>query len=495
MGGFGFNFGRPEEGYPTRYPDKYSPAHTDVLTAGFITVFSILAIASFAIIPAYGSFKRKLFLFVRIVCSIAIGGVILVGNYGHNWEKGEVSMSAPYKPGLPDEVQGKLALHIELRGINITLKGGPAKHDAKHKESSHIDVSPLAKETIDYNEHFSWEWAQGRFGFGKYAGRFSREFRAAVIRGVPLPILQTAEYFTFDGEGIRFGRHYRLAGWYTHLILWFAFGTWLITNILFCMVIRTAAFFLFITGCLQISAVAVWTFVRNPIELQIPFQSADGFKDIHLKTHYGLDYYLVFANGLFCVILAGIITLMDTLMPDETYQYFGIDPLTIYDELLLSQEEIREENKRRSILHGKNSSDIEMQSAFINPNPSGGTEDGEDATGRQTFLKRRSNLAGAIVRSSFRHIKPRIPRRSKGVSGVSQSPYPEGEARKPLLRSRESSDDEGGEKSNDPQGSWPIPSSSSSPTRSQSPSHKGLPPPIPIKKGPPPLPPVQRRHQ
>lgn len=80
--------------------------------------------------------------------------------------------------------------------------------------------TPLANERINYNEHFSWEWAQGRFGFGKYAGRFSREFRAGVIRGLPLPILQVAEYFTFDGEGIRFGRHYRQAGWYTHLILW-----------------------------------------------------------------------------------------------------------------------------------------------------------------------------------------------------------------------------------------------------------------------------------
>jgi dual oxidase maturation factor 1 len=82
------------------------------------------------------------------------------------------------------------------------------------------ETSSLEHEIIDYNEHFSWEWAQGRFGFGKYAGQFSKDFRAASERGVPLPILQIAEYFTFDGEGIRFGRYYRLAGWYSHLLMW-----------------------------------------------------------------------------------------------------------------------------------------------------------------------------------------------------------------------------------------------------------------------------------
>lgn len=78
----------------------------------------------------------------------------------------------------------------------------------------------LSNEHIDYNEHFSWEWSQGRFGFGYYAGRFNRDYRRAVYRGLPIPILQLAEYFTFDGEGIRFGRHYKTAGYYAHIMMW-----------------------------------------------------------------------------------------------------------------------------------------------------------------------------------------------------------------------------------------------------------------------------------
>lgn len=52
------------------------------------------------------------------------------------------------------------------------------------------------------------------------AGRFNKEYRAAQFRGLPLPILWIAEYFTFDGEGIRWGRHYRQAGWFSHILLW-----------------------------------------------------------------------------------------------------------------------------------------------------------------------------------------------------------------------------------------------------------------------------------
>lgn len=78
------------------------------------------------------------------------------------------------------------------------------------------------QERINYNEAFRWAdpWAQGRLGFGRFAGRFNREFRADQFRGVPYPIQWIAEYFTLDGEQIRWGRRFRVAGWYTHILLW-----------------------------------------------------------------------------------------------------------------------------------------------------------------------------------------------------------------------------------------------------------------------------------
>lgn len=60
-----------------------------------------------------------------------------------------------------------------------------------------------------------------------------QEFRAAQYRGLPLPILWIVDYFVIDGEGQRYGRFYRTAGWYTHILMWTAFPCWLLAVILF----------------------------------------------------------------------------------------------------------------------------------------------------------------------------------------------------------------------------------------------------------------------
>lgn len=75
-------------------------------------------------------------------------------------------------------------------------------------------------ETIVYNEHLSWMWDQGRPGYGTQAGHFAHSYKHSEFRGAPLPILQIAEYFNIDGEFIRWGRYYRIAGYYAHILLW-----------------------------------------------------------------------------------------------------------------------------------------------------------------------------------------------------------------------------------------------------------------------------------
>lgn len=104
--------------------------------------------------------------------------------------------------------------------------------------------------------------------------------------------------------------------------------------------VRTAAWFLLITGGLQICAVGVWTFLRNPIELHIPFQTEDGHHETILMTKYGVDYYLVLANGIFCTILSAIIWSLDKWKPEEMCQCFGIDKLSIYDPVVLCKKKL-----------------------------------------------------------------------------------------------------------------------------------------------------------
>ena len=53
----------------------------------------------------------------------------------------------------------------------------------------------------------------------------NQKFREWQFRGYPQIITELAEYFTLDAEDIRWQRWYRIAGWYAHIALWFAFPT------------------------------------------------------------------------------------------------------------------------------------------------------------------------------------------------------------------------------------------------------------------------------
>ncbi|KRT82502.1 hypothetical protein AMK59_4481, partial [Oryctes borbonicus] len=206
--------------------------------------------------------------FIRVTISLLIGLFIILGNIGQEWEVGHIKSGTPYRAGTHQEINASIGLKIGLRSINVTLKSSPQE-------------SNLPNEIINYNERFSWEWDQGRFGFGPYAGRLQREFREAQRIGLPLPILWVVDYFVIDGEGFRHGRFYRTAGWYAHIATWTAFPCWILANVLFRSVIQYGAYFLAITGGLLLFSNLLWVVIRNPLPLVIPFEH------MTLTTTYG----------------------------------------------------------------------------------------------------------------------------------------------------------------------------------------------------------------
>jgi len=81
---------------------------------------------------------------------------------------------------------------------------------------------PFPNEKINYVESFNWapQWKQGRLDFGEFGGQLRQRYRKAQYRGMPYPILWVAEHFLLDGEQFRWYRKFRVAGWYTHILLW-----------------------------------------------------------------------------------------------------------------------------------------------------------------------------------------------------------------------------------------------------------------------------------
>lgn len=293
-----------ENGFPTYYGEVKTAWQADILEAGLIFAFCILALAFFAILPGVQG-KQRIFNFVWIVVSLFIGAVILVTNFSLEWEASSTHATTKYKAGTGKDINASIGVHIGLRGVNITLKGEP-----EHQ----------LNETINYNEEFSWSWRQGRLGFGPFASEFNQEYRAAQFRGVPLPILWIAEYFTFDGEGIRWGRLYRESGLYAHMLLWLAFPLWLLSNILFLVLLRYGAYFLIMTGTSMCTANVIKHFLRNPLELTIPF-SAEHI----LVFHYGTAFWLCLGTGFLCILCGFIILIMDLRLPEMIANFFGVD--------------------------------------------------------------------------------------------------------------------------------------------------------------------------
>ncbi|KAG7211270.1 hypothetical protein KM043_010577 [Ampulex compressa] len=323
-----FQFGRVN-GFPSQYLDEKSAVTIDVTDAIFIAIFIIIGVAYFSIVPGYSK-KRSIYMMVKVTFSVTIGCLLIVENFGQEWEVGFVKAMTPYRAGQGQEIDAEMGVKIGFRSVNITLYAKPEIY------------TPLGQEKINYNERFWWTWDQGRLGFGPYAGLLQRSLREAQRRGLPIPILWIAEYFTIDGEGIRFGRFYRTAGWYCHILLWTAFAIWILANIFLQTVGRYAAYSIGTVGGIQLLACIVWISVHNPNPLVIPFA------DKAIRMHLGVHFWMTLVCGVVCLLLAMILIFMDLRHPNALSAFLGIDPLGQYDECVCRFSEL-EENLRNKI--------------------------------------------------------------------------------------------------------------------------------------------------
>lgn len=316
----------------TYYGPNKTAVTVDVLEAGLVLAFVLLALSFLLVLPGFRH-KERLYVAIRIVVTLFIGAVIILSNFGMEWEKSEIETHTLYKAFSKKEIKAHIGVRIGLRGVNITLKGDPVE----------IKLDNTTTEKVDYNERFHWDspWAQGRIGFGPFAGNINREFRRAQYKGLPYAILWIAEYFTIDGENIRWGRSYRMAGFYTHICLWTAFALWLITLILFMVVISYATFFLGLTGVVIVIGNIIYGTLRWGPDLVIPFTAHD-----KLEPHFGWCFYLSLITGIGCILLAIAIIVVDLYYPSATASFFNIDILASFEDVVIVKA--KEENGERS---------------------------------------------------------------------------------------------------------------------------------------------------
>ena len=324
-----------ENGGPTLYSYSNRTAVTaDVATLTLYIVFVTLFLAFVIIFP--GVRRQRFTTFTSVTLSLFVGTAILgkhsntltkvlsksvffsVGQHGSAWHTAEVEISSAYRAFSKEKVMGTLGVNIGLNSVNVTLKALPI-----YNQSS----------DIDYNERFHWIGAT----------QIREEYRAALLKGLPFPILTVGEYFTVDAEGFCWGRNYREAGYYTSIFLWMAFASWVLSNLMLIVVPRYGAYLVTLTGFTLLFCNFIYFQLLPARPLLIRLEQSI------LVFNFGWSYWLVMVAGVLCVLMGGAVSIIDLIYPHKFSTILEVDFGTPFDRHTIIEDSQETKKKKKNL--------------------------------------------------------------------------------------------------------------------------------------------------
>ncbi|XP_043214471.1 uncharacterized protein LOC122377924 isoform X3 [Amphibalanus amphitrite] len=214
-------------------------------------------------------------------------------------------------------MQANLGAHIGLNHVNITMNAAPSA-------GPNVDVA--------FNERFRWNRPT----------QMREEYRAALVKGLPYPILTVAEHLSANSEGFDWGPKLRTAGYYTSIVIWTSFASWLLMNLMLLTVPRYGAYMMVVTGALMCVACALYSTLK-PSHLM-----AIRLEDAVLRISLGWQFYLVLLAGILCTGVGVLAAIMDLLHPHSFSTILEVDFGTPYDRHMLIVES--DESRKRPTL-------------------------------------------------------------------------------------------------------------------------------------------------
>lgn len=245
------------------------PAIEDVNQVLLYILFSTLFVSLIVIAP--GMRKNKMTTLTSLTTAILLGASILLSLNGTSWHVGEIDINAPYSALTMSKVSGRVGVKIGLSSVNVTLVG----HLMAPKN---VDGSGI----INFNERFTWNQPD----------QMDLEYRQALRRGLPYPILTIAEYLSQDSDGFNWGRQYRLAGYYTTIMLWFSLVSWIIMLFMMCEIPRYFPYLMNLTALLMLSAVTLYSYLIPSSMTRNSNLVAITFENVALRCNFGANFWL-----------------------------------------------------------------------------------------------------------------------------------------------------------------------------------------------------------
>lgn len=161
---------------------------------------------------------------------------------------------------------------------------------AKQRNTSQAAASANARVNVDinYNERF--------YMIGP--NQMGQEYHQALERGLPNPILTVLEYLSQDAAGFNWTRQYRLAGYYSTIMLWLSFSCSVLMFVLHCAAPKHGIYTMQLLGVLLLFTNLTYAILvpRGDGELKIPFEGKT-LERHQLIFKFGLNFWIVFFGG------------------------------------------------------------------------------------------------------------------------------------------------------------------------------------------------------
>lgn len=227
---------------------------------------------------------------------------------------GPVSIRAPIRVQDTEPLNLTLEVHIGLNYVNITLVLDPVQSELTQKndiilprllprDSLQQITGSYAKlndmERIKFNERIELKTAED----------MRTQFREALERGLPIPILTVVNYLSHQEEGFRWSVDFRRAGYFCQFTLTLTLISWAWMNIFFLVIPHHGAIAMIATGLLALVAVFLYWILLPALDLVMNINGS--------LLQFKLDgcYWTVLATGLFAMLTGSILLMLEIRQP------------------------------------------------------------------------------------------------------------------------------------------------------------------------------------
>ena len=262
----------------------------------------------------------------QVTTSILMGGAFVLALVMPWWQTiGPVSIRAPIRVQDKEYTDLIIEVHLGLTYANITLTQA-AVQSATTQRTDIVLPRLLPRDSLQIvSGSYAKPSEMGKIEFNeeielKTAEEMREQFKAALERGLPVPILTIINYLSHQEEGFRWSVDFRLAGYFCQFALTLTLVCWAWMNIFFMVIPQHGAIAMITTGLLALISVFLYW---------ILLPSRDMIATINgtvLKFRLGGCYWTVLTTGLVALLTGLVLLLVEIRNPGSLTFDLELDP-------------------------------------------------------------------------------------------------------------------------------------------------------------------------